>query len=338
MRNLVAAIAAIAIFLLTAALPASAQEQINLKLSNWLPEAHPMSKFLDEWAQGLNEKSDGRLVVETFHSGQLGPVTEHYDMVRRGTVDIAYILHGVNSDRFPLTGLIDIPFLVKSSVEGTKLINNTELREKYLDPEHRGVKVLFLLTNQPAQILTAEKPIETVGDLAGLRIRFPTGVAKAFLEEMGANSVGIPPSAIAENLQKNVIDGLMIDYGGAGIAYKLGGMVKSVTELDAYVSSFGVVINEDSYARLPDDLRAMLNESVIGIEERIGQGWDGLNAPGKEALEEAGANIIVPQGDALDGFREAAATVRELVLAERDAAGVPATEAYELMQSLAGSD
>lgn len=324
-----------ATILLSAGSIASAQEQLVLKFSNWLPAAHPVSKFIDRWAAEIGEKSNGRIKVETFHSGQLFPVTESYDAVRRGTVDMAFILHGVQSDRFPLTGLIDIPFLVDNSVQGTRLVNDPELRAKYFDPEHRGVKVLMLMTNQPAQIITVDKKVGNPADLKGLRIRFPTAVAKAWLDQMGATSVGLPPSAIAENVQKHVIDGLMIDYGGAGVAYKLGGMIANVTELNAYVSSFGIVINPDSYARIPDDLKPIFDASWVGREQEVGEGWDSLNAPGKAALIDGGATVVVPEGADRAAFEDAAAAVRTSVLAARDAAGVPASEAYARMQAIA---
>ncbi|MEM8550903.1 MAG: TRAP transporter substrate-binding protein DctP, partial [Pseudomonadota bacterium] len=230
---------ALAAFALAAPLPASAQDSVSLKLGHFLPAGHPMSKYLENWAQTLGEETDGRIAIEVFPGGQMGPVPEYYDMTRRGVIDIGWILHGATSDRFPLTGLIDIPFTVDSAVHGTRILNDPAMRE-HLDPEHRGVKVLYLFTHQPAQIHTAGKAVATPEDLSGLRIRFPSATAKAFLDEMGAASVGLPPTQIAENMQKNVIDGVVIDYGGAGIAFNLGGLVDHVTEFNGYVTSFGL--------------------------------------------------------------------------------------------------
>jgi TRAP-type C4-dicarboxylate transport system substrate-binding protein len=329
------AIAGAAGLALAGAERAQADDSVTLRLSNWLPAAHPMSKFLDEWVASIGKKTQGHVKIETYHSGQLGPVTAHYDMVRKDTVDIGFMLQAMNSERFPLTGLIDIPFLVKSSVQGTKVMNNPELRRKYLDPEHRGVKVLLICTNQPAQIMTTVKGVHMPADLKGQRIRFPSGVAKIFLDQMGASSVGLPPSSIAENLQKSVIDGLMMDYGGAGVAYKLGGMVKHVTELDIYSTSFALVMNPKSYQRIPAPYRKVFDDSMVGVETRVGEAWDSLNDPGKQALVDGGAEIILPTKTERDAFEAVAADVRRKVLHDRDAAGVPATQAYELMQKLA---
>lgn len=324
------AITLIASVLAIASLPVQAQDH-TLKLGHFLPGGHPMSKWLEAWGEDLSEKTDGRLAVEIFPGAQMGPVPEHYDMTRRGIIDVGWILHGATSDRFPLTGLIDIPFTVDSAVHGTKILNDPELRE-ILDEEHRGVKVLFLFTHQPAQIHTAGKAVTAPEDLEDLRIRFPSATAKRFLDDMGATSVGLPPTQIAENLQKNVIDGVVIDYGGAGIAFKLGGLVDHVTEFDGYVTSFAVVMNERTYRSLPEDIQAAIDESVADVAESVGAVWDSLNEPGKAALIEGGATIVEPDEAAMAAFRAYGQGVGEALVAER---GERAAEVRRLMEELA---
>lgn len=312
-----------------------AQEVTRLRLSHWAPAGHAMSTYLQDWANELQIASNGRLRIDVFPGGQLGPVTDHYDMVRRGVVDIGWIQHGSTSDRFPLTGLIDIPFTVDSAVHGTRVLNNRELRERYLDAEHRGLKVLYLFTHQPAQIHTADKAVTTTADLIGLRIRFPSATAKTFLDELGANAVGLPPSGIAEAMQRKIVDGVIIDYGGAGVAFQLGGLVGHVAEVNAYVTSFGIVMNPRTWDRLPGDLQSLITGSLDGIEEEVGAIWDGLNDPGKEALIAGGAEIHVPDRTAMEQFRAVGATVAETVLSQRESAGSDARAAYSLMLELA---
>ncbi|MEM7695664.1 MAG: TRAP transporter substrate-binding protein [Pseudomonadota bacterium] len=316
---------------LAALTQAAAQDSVTLKLGHFLPAPHPMAKYLQSWADGLKAETDGRITIDVFPGAQLGPVPEYYDMTRRGIVDIGWILHGATSNRFPLTGLIDIPFTVDSAVHGTRILNDPQMRA-VLDPEHRGVKVLYLFTHQPAQIHTAGKAVATPADLEGLRIRFPSATAKAFLDEMGAASIGLPPTQIAENLQKNVIDGVVIDYGGAGIAFKLGGLVDHVTEFNGYVTSFGLIMNEDAYASIPDDLKATFDASITDVSDEIGALWDSLNAPGKAALEAGGATIVVPDEAAMAAFQAAADTVGARLIEER---GEAAANARALMLELA---
>lgn len=293
-----------------------------------------MSVYMQNWADNVSAKSGGRLKIDVFPAGQLGSVPEHYDMVRRGVADIGFILHGSTSDRFPLTGLIDLPFMVKSAVHGTKILNDPAVRA-YLDPEHRGLKVLYLLTHQPGQILTVDKPIRKPDDLKGLRIRFPSATTKAYLEKLGASTVGLPPSAIAENIQKKVIDGVTIDYGGAGIAYRLGCSIGQVLELSSYVTSFGFVMNPDSYNSLPKDLQKLIDDSVTGKEEAIGENWDKLNEPGKEALVKGGAKVHVPTDEEKKPFVAVGDEVTKEVLATRTGINPDAQKVYDLMRAAA---
>ncbi|XWN34088.1 MAG: TRAP transporter substrate-binding protein [Devosia sp.] len=327
MKAMLLALMAVAI----AASPVRAEDSVSLKLGHFLPAGHPMAKYLQTWADELEEGTNGGISIDVFPGAQMGPVPEYYDMTRKGIIDIGWILHGATSDRFPLTGLIDIPFTVDSAVHGTRILNDPALRE-HLDPEHRGVKVLYLFTHQPAQIHTAGKAVETPEDLEGLRIRFPSATAKAFLDEMGATSVGLPPTQIAENLQKNVIDGVVIDYGGAGFAFKLGGLVDHVTEFNGYVTSFALIMNEDAYERIPDDLKRVFDTSVTDISDEVGALWDSLNEPGKNALIEGGATIVEPSEEAMAAFKAAADTVGQSLI---EARGDKAGEVRALMLELA---
>ena len=82
---------------------------------------------------------------------------------------MSWFLHGATPGRFPLTELTHLPYVVGSAEIGTKVINDPQVRGKYLDAEHRGVKVLMLLTHQPGNIHTAKKPVRATEDMRGLR-------------------------------------------------------------------------------------------------------------------------------------------------------------------------
>jgi TRAP-type C4-dicarboxylate transport system substrate-binding protein len=155
------------------------------------------------------------------------------------------------------------------------------------------------------------------------------------VQALGATPVGVPPTEMSEQLQKGTIDGAFIDYGGAGIAFKLGGIVKYSTDLYAYVTSFGLAMNEDYWAKLPLDLQKLVIDSVTGKEREIGEAWDGLDVPGKKALLDGGGEEIKfsPQENAK--VRKIGAEVAEARLKELEGKGLPARAVYDTMRSLA---
>ena len=316
------------------AVPAAAQEKFEVKVAEFVTPQHFMSKWLVQWGEKLEKASGGRLTFKHFPGAQMAPAPAHYDLARTGQADVSWFLHGGTPGRFPITELISLPYMVGSAEIGTKVLNDRNLRAKYLDAEHRGVHVLLLLTHQPGNVHTTKKAIRTADDIKGLRIRFAAPTIRDFVAALGGTPVGVPPPDQLEMLQKGTLDGVFIDYGGAGIAFKMGGTLKYTTEMYSYVSSFGVAMNPDFYQRLPADLRKLIDQSVVGVEKEVGEGWDALDAIGKKLLVEGGDEVIrlSPQEDA--HFRKIGQQVVEARLKELSEKKLPARAVYQEMKAL----
>ncbi|MET0630931.1 MAG: TRAP transporter substrate-binding protein [Xanthobacteraceae bacterium] len=312
-----------------------AQQKIEMKLAYFVGDQHAMSQWLIKWSDNLEKQSGGRIAVKRFPGAQMGPVQQHYDFARTGQADVAWFLHGATPGRFPLTELVQLPYLVGSAEIGTKTLNDPELRAKYLDAEHRGVKVLLLFTHQPGNVHTTKKAIRTAEDMKGLRIRFASPTIRDFVAALGGTPVGVLPTEQVEQLQKGTIDGVFIDYGGAGIAFKMGGILKYSTEMYSYVSSFGMGMNEDFWNKLPPDLKDLVVKSTTGVEQEIGQAWDGLDVPGKKAIMDGGAEAIRLSADENAKFRKIGAEVAEAKVKELEGKGMPARAIHTTMKSLA---
>src|SRR5262245_22372562 len=261
-----------------------AQPKYDMKLAYFVGDQHAMSQWLIKWSEKLEKDSGGRLAIKRFPASQMGPVQQHYDFARTGQADIVWFLHGATPGRFPLTELIQLPYTAGSAEIGTKVLNDADLRGKYLDAEHRGVKVLLLFTHQPGNVHTTKKPIRGAEDMKGLRIRFASPTIRDFIAALGGTPVGVLPTEQVEQLQKGTIDGVFIDYGGAGIAFKMGGILKYSTEMYSYVSSFGMDMIQEVWNELTPDLQALVTKSISGVEKEVGEAWDGLDVPGKKAL------------------------------------------------------
>jgi TRAP-type transport system periplasmic protein len=318
-----------------AASSGAAAQKIEMKLAYFVGDQHAMSQWLIKWSEGLEKGSGGRIAVKRFPSAQMGPTPQHYDFARTGQADVAWFLHGGTPGRFPLTEIVNLPFMVGSAEIGTKVLNDSALRAKYLDAEHKGIKLLMLFTHQPGGPHTTKKAIRSLDDFKGLRLRFASPTVRDLVQALGATPVGVPPTEISEQMQKGTIDGTFIDYGGAGIAFKLGGVVKYSTELYAYVTSFGLGMNEDFWAKLPPDLKKLVTDSVTGKEQEVGQAWDALDVPGKKALVDGGAEAIRLTAAENAKVRRIGAEVSEAKVKEYEGKGLPGRAVYDQMRGLA---
>src|SRR5260221_3196682 len=244
-----------AIALALAATMLHAKEKYEMKLAYFVGDQHAMSQWLIKWSEELEKGSGGRLVVKRFPNGQMGPTPQHYDFARTGQAEASWFLHGGTPGPFPLTEIINLPFMVGSSEIGTKVLNDAELRSKYLDAEHKGLKILLLFTHQPGGPHTTKKAIRSLEDFKGMRLRFASPTVRDLVAALGATPDGVPPTEIAEQLSKGTIDGAFMDYGGVGIGFKLGGLRKYSTQRYAYLTSFGLGLNDEVWDKLAAALK-----------------------------------------------------------------------------------
>jgi TRAP-type C4-dicarboxylate transport system substrate-binding protein len=308
-------------------------QAVELKIAHFVPPTHSVSIWLEKWSQKITKDSNGAITFKIFPGAQLGPPPKYYDIARTGQADITWFVHGFTPGRFPLSEVSNLPYLVGSAEIGVKMLNEPALR-KYLAKEHEGLKPLLLMTHQPGNIHTAKKPIRTVDDMKGMRLRFSSATIKDFVAALGGTPVGLPPTQIVEGMQKGTLDGAWIDYGGAE-AFKIGPVTKYTTEMYSYVTSFCICMNQRSFDKLPANLQKLIDDSLVGVEKAVGHEWDKLDAPGKASLMKAGMTPVKLSKEEDAKFRAAGAKVAEVKLAELEKKGMPAREVYKLMQTLA---
>ena len=198
-KYLIRAVCSVGILAMT---PAAFAADITLKISNFLPPQHGFTAdFLGPWAKELEEKTGGKVAVELFDAtSAFGKITRQADQVRAGVIDIALGLNGIPRDRFPASSIVEMPFLVKHADSGSRTLWQM-YKEGALGNEYDDFKVLALFTHHGGLIHTVDKPVRSLEDIKGLRLRTPSPAVSAMLEHLGASPVGMPPSAIYENLQ-----------------------------------------------------------------------------------------------------------------------------------------
>ena len=327
--GLVAGIAAAALW------SSTANAKIEMKLAHFVTPKHSVSQWLARWAKEVEQKSGGEISFKIFPGAQMGPPPKYYDIARTGRADVTWSAHGFTPGRFPLTELSNVPFLIGSAEIGAKVMNDPELRGKYLEKEHRGTRVLVLMTHQPGNIHTAKKPVRTTADMKGLRIRFASQTIRDFIRELGATPRGLPPTQVVDQMQKGTLDGAFLDYGGAGIAFGMGPVTRHTTEMYSYVTSFCVCMNAKRYASLSPKLKKVVDDTVTGREKEIGHEWDKLDAIGKKIMMKAGMKPIVLSAEQRAKFREVGVRVTEQRVAALEKKGLPARQVYAMMKALA---
>jgi len=310
-------------------------ETVELTIAHFAAPTHPVAQWIVGWTKDMEAKSNGKLKFNIIPGAQLGPITKYYDIARRGQADITWFLHGGTPGRFPLTELSNLPFMFCSGEHATKVLNDPELRKKYFDAEHKGVKVLQLHAHVPGQIWMANKPIKTVADFRGTAIRPASRTIGAFVSELGAKPVGLPPNALAENMQKGTIDGTFMDYVAGTFAFKLGPVTKHITDMYSYTASLGFIMNQDAWNKLSPELKKVIEDSLKNKEKAVGGSWDNLDAKAKAVLQKGGTTISKMSPDDFKKLKAVGDKVTKKWVAGLDAKGLPASKALADIKAVA---
>ena len=95
---------------------------VQLKLSSWVPPAHPLNPALIAWGADIEKESGGTIKSTLFPSEQLGKAMDHYDMARDGIADFTYVNPGYQPGRFPIIAAGELPFLMSNAKGGSAAI------------------------------------------------------------------------------------------------------------------------------------------------------------------------------------------------------------------------
>ena len=280
--------------LIWAAATAEAAE-VTLRLHQFLPrQANVPRLILDEWAARVERGSEGRIEVAHFPSMQLGgKPPELIDQALDGVADIVWTVVGYTPGRFPRTEVFELPFMV-TDAEAASRAYWQMFEEHMKETEFRDLHVLATWVHGPG-ILHTNRPVRAPADLRGMKIRGGSRQVNALLDAVGATPVGMPVPAVPEALSKGVIDGATIPWEVAP-ALKVPELVENHTEFTGpalYTLTFVLAMNKDAYARLPDDLKAVIDaNSGEALSAFAGATQAGADAPARAAALERGNTVI----------------------------------------------
>lgn len=302
------------------AMPSIVQAQTKkLKLSHYLPPKHQINAEMIRWADELREKSAGALDVEVFPAGQMGPPPRQYDLTRTGVADISFIYTAMSPGRFPVTDLLALPFVLADD-NGNPLSTasaswlSTSLKDRVAQ-EYVGVELLYSVTTTSTGFFMRDVLVKTPDDLKGLRVRPTSGAVANQLTALGASPATVPPTELADAIEKGVVDGAIFNFEG-GRAFQLHQAVRKVTMLANSTATFSLIVNADVMNSLPSELSALIRETTgPAAGRRVGGLYDAAEASGRAFMEEKGVEVVELRGDDTTAFRERLAPVYDAQLA-----------------------
>ena len=268
---------------------AASKSPVKLTYSVFFPPTHVQAKLAVEWAEEVKKRTGGLVEVTVFPGGALTKADQCYQGVVDGVSDIGMSAFAYTRGRFPLLEGLDLPVGYPDGISATRIAN--DLVSKYKPDKLKDTQVLYVHAHGPG-VLASKKAVASLADLKGLKVR-ATGFCSKIVESLGGSPVSMPQGETYEALQKGVVDATFCPMETLK-GWKQGEVVSHVTESQCigYTTGFFVVMNKETWAKLPADAQKALAEVSAEWIGKHGQAWNDADKDGRVYMAELKREIV----------------------------------------------
>mgnify|MGYP001075586276 CR=1 FL=1 len=186
---------------------AALADGVSIRLGHVLPESHSWHTAATGFADEVNNRTEGRVAIKVFPSGQLGSEKEVIEGLQFGSVQAGLIGSGSFQGIEPRMGIIEMPYAWGARDQAFAALDG-DLGVALADMlDGKGIKVLGWWENGFRNITNNVRPVENPEDLAGLKIRVtPDKVRLATFEGLGAEPAPLSFGELYSALQQGLFD------------------------------------------------------------------------------------------------------------------------------------
>ncbi|WFE76975.1 TRAP transporter substrate-binding protein [Roseinatronobacter sp. S2] len=277
-----------AALVLTAGATNGAAAQQELRFTTSVPaNSFIYADILEVWAQRVTEDSEGTISIRLFPAGTLGrDAAAHLDMVRNGSVDLAYFIPGYTPGAMREATIVELPNMVPNATIGSVAATQMVEEELWTGQGMEDIKILGMFSTAPG-LLTTREQVASLDDVANLNLRGAGPTLLASIEALGATPVGgLTAPQIAEALSRGLVGGTINEW----VALTIFGIAEAAhyhLDVNMGASPIMVGINRQTYDRLPAQAQAAIDRHSGEAFARLwGEEFDARIAAFRGAAEE----------------------------------------------------
>lgn len=232
----------------------------EMRFSSFEPAQAFLTKDLVQaWIDKVNPKLSKANQFKLYPGGILGSPPAQQELVKSGVADAALVIPNYSPGVFPLTSVVQVPFLAKTSHQGTAILQGL-LEQGILDEEYKDFKLIALFTTKDYHAYMHEKEIRVPADFKGLRLRTPSPYVNQLVESLGATGVRVPGPQVYEALERGVADGTVWVFN-AYKSFRLAEVAPKITKIGMTSIPLALLMNKNTYNALPAEDKKIIDEA-----------------------------------------------------------------------------
>src|SRR6478735_8668346 len=278
----------VALFLTAVSTIAVARE---FRAADTQSEDYPTVQALRYMGHLVEERSSGRLQIRVFHSRQLGEEKETIEQTRAGAIDLNRTNVALIGTFVPSMNVLAMPFLFRSIEHLQKVLDGPIGNEILGSFEPYGFVGLAFYDSGARSIYNNVRPVRTLADLKGLRIRVQQSeLMSSMIRSLGAEPVELPYGQVLTGLANHLIDGAENNWPSFVTTdhYKHAGHL-ALTEHT--MSPEVLVISLKAWKSLSADDQQIFREAAARSSRFMREKWHDLEEQSQHKAEAAGITV-----------------------------------------------
>ncbi len=282
---------ALAAALVAAPLSLAQAQTITLRSADIHPDGYPTVEAVKYFGQVVEQKTNGRIKVQVFNSGQLGQEKDTIEQTRFGVIDLNRVNTAPFNNLIPETAVLGLPFLFRSVEHMYHVVDGPLGAEIGKAFEPHGMVVLGFFDSGARSMYNSKRPINTLADMKGLKIRVQqSDLFIALINALGANATPMPFGELYSGLQTGVVDGAENNYPSyESVKHYEVAKYYSLTEHSMAPEVF--VISKRAWDKLSADDQKMFKEAGVAATLKMRELWAKRDLDAKEKVIKGGAII-----------------------------------------------
>jgi TRAP-type C4-dicarboxylate transport system substrate-binding protein len=285
---------------------------------------HP-TQVAKQFADEVSGKAGDKLTIKVHSGGSLIKHPEIHRAVKSRRVQLGEVFIGRLGNNDPIFKLDNIPFLATDFDSAEKLYaaSKDEI-SKQLDKD--GLMLLYTVP-WPAQDLYSNKPVNSLADLKGAKMRAYSPTTSRLADLMGTTPVNVPFSDVAQAFTTSVIDS-MITSPSTGVNNQSWDYIAHFTTVSAWIPKNMVFVNKKVFKKLDKETQDIVLAAAANAEKA---GWDlgrKLAVEHTTILRENGMNVSAPSEKLQSELQAIGATMIKEWLAESGETGSAIIDQY----------
>ena len=278
-----------------------------------------------QFADEVDKATGGKLKITVHSNASLFKANEIKRAVQGGQAQIGEILLSGYSNEDPIYGVDSVPFLATSYADARKL---WQASKKATEDRFAKQGLLILYTVAwPPQGIYSSKPLNSVADMKGLKMRTYNPYTSRIAELAGAQPVTIQAAELAQAFATGAVNA-NITSGATGYDTKAWEVVKNYYDTQAWLPKNVVFVNRKAFDALDKPSQEALLKAAAAAEAR---GWkvsEEKNAWYLDQFRKNGMTVSPPSPQLKSDFQKIGQTMTEEWIKTAGADGKAIVDAY----------